>query len=123
MRRSERGERRTVYFEEVGVWLDKNRVNGEPIIHMSFPGLADGHVAIGNDPTKPYGHPKLFKRLVDGLRMVGAPAPDTPEPPTRRQMVAALYGAGVGQDDLSNATDEELRDTYERLHRARRAAA
>jgi hypothetical protein len=67
--RSQGGNKRTAYTK-VGFWMEPN---GN--IHVSFPDLADGHVAVSNDPTKPYGHPTLFKRLADALREVGAPAP------------------------------------------------
>ncbi len=85
MRRSERGGR--TCYAEFGFWYQP-----DGMIHMTMRGLPDrdGHVAVSNDPSKPYGHPKLYERLAAALRMLEAPAPGPAPEKNRREMVAEL---------------------------------
>ena len=42
-------------------------------------------------------------------------APNRPK--TRKQMVAFLYGIGIGGDMVADATDNEIREMYERARK------
>jgi hypothetical protein len=70
LRRSSSGRGRTVYTE-IGIWWTE----GNNYINLTIPGLENGHVAISGDVSKPYGHPKLYARLVQALTQMGAPHP------------------------------------------------
>ena len=45
-------------YAKVGLWREK-----DGSIHVTFPGLKGGHVAVNQDPTRRNGHPTLFSRL------------------------------------------------------------
>lgn len=74
MRRAKGENAKAVVFEtndHVAAWYDKN----DGCIHLTSRALKGFHVRIGTNPTKPYGHPNLFRRLSKCLNEVGAPNP------------------------------------------------
>jgi hypothetical protein len=112
MRRSRTGRNgvsRTVYTDadDIGFWMQAD----DHTIHLTIRGIDDGHVRISNDPTKTWGHPRLYNILAKALQATGAPSPlSPPEQPNRRAMVEALRGRGVGA--LSEMTDAEVLAAY-----------
>lgn len=55
---------------EIGFWL-----NDDGSIHMTSNEVKGFHVAVNPEPSRPNGHPTLFRRLADCLRQSGVPAP------------------------------------------------
>lgn len=60
-----------VCYEEVKFWWDGPRGT----IHLVIAGLPAGEVTISNDPSRPDGHPMLYRRLGACLNRLGAPGP------------------------------------------------
>jgi hypothetical protein len=67
MNRSKQGK--SVYLR-IGFWREKNGS-----IHIGSNEVEGFHVAVNSDPSKPNGHPTLYKRL-DAL-LEAAKAPDS----------------------------------------------
>jgi hypothetical protein len=65
---------------EIGFWYEPSNQT----IHLTFTEMRHGHVAISNNPLKPYGHPKLFERLAAALEKLGAPGPNAPAQSTEK---------------------------------------
>jgi hypothetical protein len=59
MKQSKPGRSR---YLEIGFWYEPNGT-----IHLTAKGEPGFHVAISDDPSKPNGHPTLFKRLAKCL--------------------------------------------------------
>jgi hypothetical protein len=109
MRRSGRGN--TYYLDKVGVFVK----DGVPHLCINDKGIPAGaHFAISNDPSVSWGHPRLNRYL---LRLVELGPTLVRVTPTRREMNAALYAAGVGLDALADMETEDLLAAYERLQR------
>lgn len=69
MRLSEKGESVSM---ELALWM-----SGDGAIHLASndPEARTFHIDVRHDPSKPSGHPYLYRELAKCLRIMGAPAP------------------------------------------------
>ncbi len=65
MRTSKNGN---AVYAEVGFWLEQ-----DGSIHLSIKGIANGHVAVNQDPNLRNGHPTLYAKLNKAFQESGAP--------------------------------------------------
>lgn len=72
--RSSKGKGKSINFE-IYVWYNKQTGKIQVASNDDDPALSDFNIAVGDEPTRPNGHPTLFRRLRKLLVTHGAPAP------------------------------------------------
>jgi len=73
--RASKGTGKSVKFE-IYVWYNKETGAIQVASNDQDSALSDFNIAVTSDPTKPNGHPTLFRRLKKLLESQGAPAPE-----------------------------------------------
>lgn len=56
---------------EISFWQKGNAIH----VACNDPAVSTFHIAVRSDPTKPSGHPMLYRELSKCLKQMGAPAP------------------------------------------------